>query len=147
MALRIQEWGQPAIGRELLPAPRASWNPEPGVAPRSVSPASVASRAQAPEDLHSQETWPTEGHPEDTPQRDNREALRAVGPHPGLSSTPTSPSENTHILALCLKMCVKKLQEVVDTGLDALVTALLSLSSPRTPAANAGAVQGSGGTR
>lgn len=86
MTLRIREWGQPTLWRELLPAPLGPWNPEPGVEPWSVSPVSVASWAQALEDLRSQETRPAQGHPEDTPQRDNGGALRAVPP-PGLSST------------------------------------------------------------
>lgn len=56
--------------------------------PWSVSPVSVAAQAQALDDLHSQKTRPSQGHPEDTPQRDHG------GAYPGLSSTPTSPSEN-----------------------------------------------------
>lgn len=110
-----------------------------------MSPVPVASRAQALEDPHSQETRPAQGHPEDTPHRDNGGALRAVS-HPGLSSTPTSPSENTPILALLLKIRVKKLQEVVDTDLESSATVLLSLFSPSSPAADAGAVQVCGGT-
>lgn len=135
VTLRIWGWGQSTVWRGLLATPPGFCSPEPGVRALFCVPCTCGVTGPGPGgpaftgDLAC--TGPPRRHTSQGPWRG------LVSPR--AKSHTHSPSENTPTLALLLKIRVKKLQGVVDTGLESLATVLPSLSSPSTPAADAGA--------